>query len=170
MTVRKKFYPWSAALPKNVAVPLATLGKLGDLTAPGTWGSAAGLLFYALVFNHLTFLPYIIFASLLAYIAIGVCDAAERHLQMRDPGRIILDEFVAMPFCFLPIVSSSYSVWGMLLGFAFFRFFDVRKPFFINSLQDLEGGLGCVIDDIAAALCTCICINALALILNIIYV
>ena len=82
---------------------------------------------------------------------------------MRDPGKIILDEFVAVPFCFLPIISNSYSAFGIILGFAFFRLLDVKKPIFINSLQNLDGGLGCVADDIAAALISCLILNALSL-------
>ncbi len=163
MTTRKKIYPWAAALPKNISVSLATLWGLGDLKAPGTWGAAAGVLFYALLFDGIGLGRYLAFAVLLAYLASGICDAAERHLKMRDPGKIILDEFVAVPFCFLPIISNSYSAFGIILGFAFFRLLDIKKPVFINSLQNLDGGLGCVADDIAAALISCLILNALSL-------
>ena len=37
---------WIKALPSSVVVNVATLGPLGSLKAPGTWGSAAGLAFY----------------------------------------------------------------------------------------------------------------------------
>ncbi len=162
MTTRKRLYPWASALPKNISVSLATLWGLGDLKAPGTWGSAAGLLFYALLFDGIGLGRYFVFAVLLAYLATGICDAAERHLKMRDPGKIILDEFVAMPFCFLPIMSGGYSALGIILGFAVFRFLDIKKPVFINSLQNLDGGLGCVADDIAAAVLTCAILNLLS--------
>ena len=112
---------------------------------------------------------YIIFAAIFAYICVGICDTAERFLKMRDPGCIVLDEFCAIPFCFLPVFHSEYSAWGVLLGFAFFRFFDITKPFIINKMQDFEGGLGCVADDIAAALASCICLNIFGLIFPVVF-
>lgn len=163
MTVQKKFYPWSSALPRRISVPLATIFGLGNLNAPGTWGSAVGLLFYALLFEGMGLLRYVVFAAVFIYLAIGICDSAERHLKMRDPGKIILDEFVAMPVCFLPLATHSFSIWGIIAGFAIFRFFDIKKPLGINKVQDLSGGLGCVADDIAAAFATTIILNLLCL-------
>jgi phosphatidylglycerophosphatase A len=37
-------------------------------------------------------------------------------------------------------------------GFLLFRLFDIWKPYPINKLQDLPGGVGVVIDDIAAGI------------------
>ena len=167
--MRKKLYPWAVALPQGFSVKCAMLWKLGELKAPGTWGSVAGILLYALLFDGMGFWRYLIFATLLAYLAVGICDTAERTLRLRDPGCIILDEFVAIPFCFIPI-SSSYSMWGVFLGFLLFRFFDIRKPSIIYKMQDFEGGLGCVADDVAAAFATCITLNIVGLVFNFIYI
>lgn len=175
MTIRKKFYPWCLTLSKGLSIKFATLFGLGNLKAPGTWGSAAGAVFYMLAlagigtYDTLGFFRYVFFAALFAYIAVGICDAAERALGERDPGRIILDEFVAMNFSFLPFASQPYSLFGVVVGFALFRFFDIKKPLGIAKLQDLEGGLGCVADDIAAALASCICLNVLGMIFPSIY-
>ena len=168
-SARKKLYPWAAALPKTLSTRFATLWGLGSLNAPGTWGSAAGIVLYAALFAGIGLGRYIIFAAIFAYICVGICDTAERFLKMRDPGCIVLDEFCAIPFCFLPVFHSEYSAWGVLLGFAFFRFFDITKPFIINKMQDFEGGLGCVADDIAAALASCICLNIFGLIFPVVF-
>jgi phosphatidylglycerophosphatase A len=46
-------------------------------------------------------------------------------------------------------------VWiYMLAGFALFRLFDILKPFGIGRLQRHPGGIGVVLDDLAAALAT----------------
>jgi len=164
MTLRKKFYPWAAALPRKTAVNAATLFGLGNFSAPGTWGTAAGVLFYALLFKSVDIVPFVVFAAVFAYAAVGICDAAEKFLGQRDPHNIILDEFVAVPVCFIPLAGHSFSAMGMIAGFVIFRFLDIRKPLFINKMQSLEGGLGCVADDIAAALVTCVCVNLLGLI------
>ena len=50
------------------------------------------------------------------------------------------------------MLQSGY-VWAyMLAGFVLFRFFDILKPLGINKLQRYPGGLGVVLDDLAAAL------------------
>ena len=175
MTMRRRFYPWAAALPANISLKMATLFGLGNLKAPGTWGAAAGVLFYWLLFSGLGnggatgFLRYVFFAAFLAYVAVGICDAAERALGLRDPGQINLDEFVAMNFCFMPFCAAPYSLLGLLVGFGLFRFFDIKKPLGIYKLQSLEGGLGCVADDIAAAVVSCICLNIIGLVFPAIY-
>lgn len=164
MSIRDKYYPWANSLSKEASVNLATLFGLGKLPAPGTWGSAAGVLLYPVIFKHCSLLEYAILAAALLYGAVGVCDAAERHLNRRDPGMINLDEFAAMPLCFISLFGDSYGIVGLLSGFAIFRFFDIKKPFLIDKAQSLDGGLGCVADDAAAALATAACLNICSLI------
>ncbi len=140
---------------------MATLGPVGlRMRAPGTWGSAAGLLFFAVCFYPLGIVESLVAIAALAYFAVGVCGEAEIRLGKHDPGEVILDEFVAMPLCFLgwPMIIGPGLVpflGLMLAGFALFRFYDIKKPLVINSLQDLPGGWGIVLDDTAAALATC---------------
>ena len=69
-----------------------------------------------------------------------------------------------MPVCFVGwqmIVGPDVPRFLALLaaGFALFRFYDIRKPLFINSLQALPGGWGIVVDDTAAALATCLTLH-----------
>ena len=140
---------------------MATLGPVGlRMRAPWTWGSAAGLLFFAVCFYPLGIVESLVAIAALAYFAVGVCGEAEIRLGKHDPGEVILDEFVAMPLCFLgwPMIIGPGLVpflGLMLAGFALFRFYDIKKPLVINSLQDLPGGWGIVLDDTAAALATC---------------
>ena len=55
-----------------------------------------------------------------------------------------------------------YEGWPVLIaGFVLFRLFDIFKPFGISKLQNLPGGLGCVADDLAAALASCIVLHLL---------
>jgi phosphatidylglycerophosphatase A len=46
--------------------------------------------------------------------------------------------------------------------FLFFRLFDIWKPFGINKLQNYPGGIGVVVDDLAAALLTAAVLYLLA--------
>jgi len=47
----------------------------------------------------------------------------------------------------------------LLAGFVLFRIFDIAKPFGISKLQNLPGGLGCVVDDLAAGIASCIVLH-----------
>jgi phosphatidylglycerophosphatase A len=158
---------WVKVLPDKVVINLATLGPLGNLRpAPGTWGSLAGIVWYAIAFWNLNYLATMLFGFLSLYFAIQICWEAEIRLAMRDPGKIVLDEFVAIPFCFIGLERVVHSGIGwlvVLLGFLFFRLFDILKPFGIKRLQNYPGGIGVVVDDVAAAFATCVTLSVLTI-------
>ena len=160
--LRDSFF-WTTFIPGEWVVHIATLGPVGRmLKAPGTWGSVAGWLLYAVLFHHAGILSFIVLGALLSYLAMALCDAAERRLQMRDPGMIVLDEVVAVPWVFFGLSGAVESLGGwplLLAGFALFRLFDIFKPFGISRLQNLPGGIGCVADDLAAAAASCVCLH-----------
>ena len=103
--------------------------------------------------------PALVGLSLVAgYFAVGICGEAEVRLGQADPGEVILDEFVAMPLCFLgwTTLAADWPAWVVLVaGFAAFRFFDILKPLGISRLQRLPAGWGVVVDDLAAGLAAC---------------
>jgi phosphatidylglycerophosphatase A len=103
--------------------------------------------------------------TLLAFLAIPLCSAAERILCKRDPGEIIIDEFVAMPLVFWGVSDTLTSTEATLekltltcAGFVLFRIFDIWKPLGINRLQTLPKGLGVVVDDLGAAFAAGLCL------------
>lgn len=156
---------WPRFLPTATVLACARLGPLGrKLPAPGTWGSVAGLLYFTVFFYPMEVIGTLIFSAIGVYIAVALCGEAEFRLGRKDPGEVILDEFVAMPLCFLGwrAVVSPLPVWAVfLLGLGLFRLFDIVKPFGIRKLQDLPGGWGVVLDDVAAALAACAMMHAL---------
>jgi phosphatidylglycerophosphatase A len=160
--------PWTRNMPTALVLNLARLGPVGAcLPAPGTWGSLAGLLFFWLCFYNQGEVVNVIAAACAAYFAVGICGEAEIRLGKHDPGEVILDEFVAMPFCFIGWgwLAGSFPGWAIALaGFGIFRFYDIRKPMMINTLQNLPGGWGVVMDDIAAALATCATLHVIHLV------
>jgi phosphatidylglycerophosphatase A len=133
----------------RVAVFIATVGYIGYFpVAPGTVGSAAGLLFYALVWWSQS--VYVEVGLIVALFAIGVWagTTSERYFGGIDPGPIVLDEVVGMliTLAFIPVGLS-----GAIAGFLLFRVFDVIKPFPAARLEKLHGGLGVMADDAMAA-------------------
>lgn len=164
--MRRSESAWSRALPGRLIVPLATLGPLGKkLPAPGTWGSLAGVLYFAACFQRASIGAVIVGSAIACLLAVAICGAAEHRLGKSDPGEVVLDEFVVMPLCFLGWreLAGAWPVWAVwLAGFALFRFFDVLKPLGIARLQSLPGGWGVVADDVAAALAACGTLHVLA--------
>lgn len=153
---------WTRVLPSGVVIAAATLGPLGKrLPAPGTWGSLAGLLYFAVFFQRASVGAVLVASVIAGYLAVAICGEAEVRLREKDPGKVVLDEVVVMPLCFLgwrALVDGprGWPVWGVLLaGFLLFRLFDILKPLGIRRLQSLPGGWGVVADDAAAALAAC---------------
>jgi phosphatidylglycerophosphatase A len=150
---------WPRVLPSRMIVACATLGPLGrKLPAPGTWGSLAGLLYFAVFFQRASIGAILIATAIAGYLAVAFCGEAEVRLRRKDPGEIILDEVIAMPLCYLGwrTLPGGAPAWALLLaGFALFRLFDIAKPFGIRRLQSLPAGWGVVADDLAAALVAC---------------
>jgi phosphatidylglycerophosphatase A len=150
---------WPRFLPTHVVLNLARLGPIGPrLPAPGTWGSVAGMLYFTVFFYPLGAVATVLLSLVACYLAVALCGEAEFRLARKDPGEVILDEFVVMPLCFLGwrYLVGPWPPWAVFLaGFALFRFFDILKPLGINKLQDLPGGWGVVVDDVAAALASC---------------
>ena len=143
--------------------------------APGTWGSLLGVVWSALL---LVFFPPAIVAvvvMLSVLLAVWICGEAERIMGEKDPSSIVLDEIVAMPIVYAGIwflaigkslefgdyvtkrggisaLTELAKGWPVILaGFLLFRLFDIWKPWPIRRLQNLPGGWGVVVDDLAAA-------------------
>jgi phosphatidylglycerophosphatase A len=123
---------------------------------PGTFGSLLGLLLaWALV--GLSGWPIGVLLALEGVILLAglpICGRAARLIGRPDPGSVVYDEIAAMPLVFLPVplaFSTSRALAAAVLGFAWFRLFDILKPWPVRRLERLPGGLGIMIDDAAAA-------------------
>ena len=104
---------------------VATCGYLGYVpVAPGTFGSAAGLLVFAAIrWSGSTALEL---AVIVLVLAVGVWSAsvAEKHFGGVDPAPVILDEVAGM---LITLALIPVNVPGAIVGFLVFRFFDVSQ-------------------------------------------
>jgi len=133
--------------------------------ASGTFGSAVAIaLFYPFRAINVPRRPeWFFFCGLLAVVAVvavGLAEIAERIYGEKDSHKIVVDEiagfFVSMafvPFRPLPVAAA----------FLLFRIFDVLKPPPIRRLQELRGGLGVVVDDLLAGVYACVVVHVLIL-------
>jgi phosphatidylglycerophosphatase A len=143
----------------RLAVFIATVGYCGYFPiAPGTVGSAAGLVVYLLVWWSQSSLVEVGLIAGLFVAGTWAGTTAERYFGGIDPGPIVLDEVVGMliTLAFIPVGLS-----GALAGFFLFRLFDVIKPFPARRLESLHGGLGVMADDAMAAIYANLALRAL---------
>jgi phosphatidylglycerophosphatase A len=130
-------------------LPLAIATVLGvgyAPVAPGTFGSAAGLLVWWL-------LPASPVAQAIAIVAIFVAGSwsgsvAERYYGRTDPSHVVADEVMGM---LITLFMNPVGWRGATAAFLLFRIFDVIKPYPANRLERLHGGLGVMADDGMAA-------------------
>lgn len=131
--------------------------------APGTFGSLVGLLIASgliHVFSSDVILlqnSLIVAGLVLAMIGVWSGTRAERIFDRKDAGQIVIDEVCGQVISFVFIAPylarlGSQWRWWMIAGFALFRFFDIFKPYPLNSLQQLTGGIGVMMDDVIAGI------------------
>ena len=115
--------------------------------APGTWGSVVG----GILFAPLLLLPvwlYLLVLVLFALVGIYICDKSARDWGVEDHGSIVWDEVVGMGVAMLAM---PLSITTAVMAFALFRLFDIWKPWPVGALdRSLSGGLGIMMDDLAA--------------------
>jgi phosphatidylglycerophosphatase A len=131
----------------RLALAFATACGVGYVPlAPGTFGSAVGLLlWWALPAS-----PYVQGAAIVILFAAGSWSGgvAERHFGRTDPGQVVIDEVMGMLITLFLIPVG----WrGALAGFLLFRVADVIKPYPADRLEALHGGIGVMADDAMAA-------------------
>ena len=131
----------------SIALAIATVFGVGRVpVAPGTFGSAAGLLLWAALSGSIAAQGAVISMVFVAGSWSG--GVTERHYGATDPGAVVIDEVLGM---LITLFFNPVSWTGALVGFLLFRVFDVIKPYPANRLERLHGGLGIMSDDAMAA-------------------
>lgn len=117
--------------------------------APGTFGTLAGIPAFFFLASLPPALAGLSFAGLLA-LSVWSASEAGKIYGVVDDGRIVIDELAGylVTVAFLPFTWTS-----ALLGFVFFRFFDILKPPPASWFdREMKNGLGVVLDDLVAGL------------------
>ena len=70
-----------------------------------------------------------------------------REAATEDPGFVVVDEVAGQ---LLALAGLSPSILHAVLALVLFRLFDITKPWPIRRLEQLHGGLGIMLDDLAA--------------------
>jgi len=129
---------------------LATGLGIGRLRlAPGTFGSLLGMI---LVWGVSGWPGSLLAGFLLGFgvLAAWLAHRAEQILGAKDPGMIVVDEMAGILIAGAGLPFSA-PVAGAV--FILFRLLDVLKPFPVGWLdRHLKGGIGIVMDDVAAGI------------------
>lgn len=117
--------------------------------APGTWGSLWGpVIFY--LYRAKPQIWFIKVSVVVTIISIIIAYLGEKAFRGKDAQQIVVDEIAGILICYSFV---GYSIPNLVLGFIFFRLFDVAKIFPADWCQNkLKGGLGVVMDDVVAGL------------------
>src|SRR5574338_77163 len=156
-------------LPDFIALAITTWGVGYLPVAPGTFGSIVGVIIYLAVswveagyaislsvrgwrFEEITATIYAVNAVLLLLLTLAGIWASGRSTELlgnSDPSAAVVDEVIGqlIVFLFVPFAIPPFII---LAGFLLFRLFDIWKPYPIDDLQVLRGGIGICGDDILA--------------------
>jgi phosphatidylglycerophosphatase A len=141
----------------NIVLFIATGTNLGNSRfAPGTLGTLWGLpLAFAINKAGLQSGALILAASII--IAIIISSRAAILIGKKDPGSVVADEIVGFA---VTIFAVPFTPVNVILAFILFRIFDILKPPPISYLdRNVKGGLGIVVDDLAAGVMAAIVLN-----------
>jgi phosphatidylglycerophosphatase A len=146
------------------AYNIATVLGLGDrLPAPGTTaGSLPAIVGWWIAMVMLPDRPARLTATLTGFAVVFVVGVWVSALEARrrgadDPGPVVIDEVAGQWLTVVPaLVLIEAPTPGQLglaaaAGFLLFRVFDVAKPWPVRRFEAVPGGLGIMVDDVAAA-------------------
>jgi len=121
------------------------LGYISPL--PGTLTSFLTVIIIWTIQTYLSLEVTILF--ILFVILIGYISVEKNPDNKNDPKEIVIDEFIgqSLVLVLLPLTYQNY-----ILGFVFFRFFDIYKPIPIKYFEKkYQNAFGVIFDDIIAA-------------------
>ena len=134
---------------KRLAVLLATsLGAGYFPVAPGTAGSAVGVVIYLLTRNW-SASRQVALVAVISGIGVWAAELAARQFGRDDPGPVVIDEVAGQ---LLTLLLTGVGAGGAVIGFFLFRVLDIFKPWPARRLENLHGGLGIMADDLMVAI------------------
>lgn len=125
--------------------------------APGTFGTLAAIPLY-LVMAQWSLVTYLGVVLLALLAGIWICGESARRLGAHDYGGIVWDEFVGF---WITMIAAPTTGWlWIIVGFVFFRAFDILKPWPIKLIDaKVQGGLGIMLDDVLAGIMAWVCVQ-----------
>ena len=127
--------------------------------APGTFGTLIAVPFY-LAICHLPILLYISLVTIITIASMWLCEHVSQEINVHDHQGMCLDEVVGY---LITMIGAPQGLIWIVLGFIFFRVFDIWKPWPINYIDThVSGGFGMILDDAFAGFYSIIMLKLLS--------
>ena len=118
--------------------------------APGTWGTAVTLpLVWSYCFLKIPIVFILPFYIITLFGAIVLINFVQKKYKVEDASWIVIDEALGF-FMMAPFIDGE-NPYYLVLAFILFRLFDAAKIYPVNWIdKNVKGGLGVILDDMAA--------------------
>ena len=124
--------------------------------APGTWGSIAAALIWWWTLADLHQLVQALLIVAYFLLSWWAAHVVGRKYKVADASLIVSDEVAGM---WVALLMAPRLWWVVVLAFVIFRILDIVKPGPIGWLdRNVKGGLGVMLDDLAAGLITALAV------------
>jgi len=119
--------------------------------ASGTFGTLAALIIYLIPgFEN----PYVIVPAIIIFFIYGIYVGNKfENVYGKDPSECTIDEVVGTWISYLLLPKT---VGIIIITFFLWRALDIFKPYPARKLENLNGGLGIVLDDVVSGFYTLI--------------
>ncbi len=145
----------------KIANIFATYFGLGlSKYAPGTMGSLGTLpLAFALMYYGGAW-AVLVAAVLIFPFGVAATDVVIKETKIKDPSKVVIDEtvgqllsFIGVAFAAPQVLLGYNSLWYYLIGFALFRFFDIKKMGPVKYFDSkVLNAYGVMLDDVFAGI------------------
>lgn len=142
---------------KSPALWVATWCGCGLMRpAPGTWGTLGALPIGLILLTLGGKIALVFGIALVTPVGIWAANEFEKMTKSHDNSMVVIDEVAGI---WITLLASTLSPISIVLAFVLFRLFDILKPWPIRWLdRNIKGGLGVMVDDIAAGLVAAVCL------------
>jgi phosphatidylglycerophosphatase A len=128
--------------------------------APGTVGALGALPLYYAARAIAGSFGVLGAAVIVGVVGTWAADDFARRANEKDPQRVVVDEVCGV---LIALAFSGRECRSLVIAFVLFRLLDMFKPWPIRALERLPGGLGIMLDDVAAGVLAALVVALLRL-------
>ncbi len=136
----------------KLSYAVSSIGYIGKFPIfPGTAASGIAALLWWFV-PESNVIIQIILIVLVTMFGIFTSGKTAEYLHTKDPSEVVIDEVSGM---WISLFLLPHQIYLFVIGFIIFRILDIWKPLWIDSVQNIPGGVGIMADDVLSGLVTC---------------
>ena len=143
----------------RVAELFGTVFYIGKIPfAPGTWGSTAALIAWYILKPYWIDPLFLLITGVFFFLGIVITHILVEFWKEKDPKSIVIDEWVGM---WIALYLVPHNIGWAIISFFFFRLFDIFKPGPIKVMDEMDGAIGVMLDDVVAGILACLVTQSL---------